>query len=176
MESDVLIRRARFWIVLFVIGLVLSGVTAFPLGIESRWLDRFLHGTAWPIASHLRWGVSWIDQVSAGLTATYAEYPFVAYGTDWLAFAHLMIAVAFYGPYRDPVRNIWVVQFGLIACLGVIPLALICGPLRHIPTWWTPVDISFGVFGAIPLYIIYRLVKRIEATDAARQSVSSAPA
>jgi len=170
MQKDALIRRVRIWIALFVVGLVLSGATAFPLGIESRWLDRFLHGTAWPIASHLPWAVSWIDQVSAGLTATYARYPFVAYGTDWLAFAHLMIAVAFYGPYRDPVRNIWVIQFGLIACLGVIPLALICGPLRYIPAWWTPIDISFGVFGAIPLLVVYRLIKRIESIGVAAGS------
>ncbi|SCF41963.1 hypothetical protein [Micromonospora mirobrigensis] len=32
------------------------------------------------------------------------------YGTDWLAFAHLVLAVAFWGPLRDPVRNVWVVQ------------------------------------------------------------------
>ncbi|CAM5660696.1 hypothetical protein SALBM217S_01493 [Streptomyces griseoloalbus] len=51
------------------------------------------------------------------------DAPFLLLGTDWLAFAHLVIAVAFYGPYRDPVRNIWVVEFGMIACAGIIPLA-----------------------------------------------------
>ena len=29
----------------------------------------------------------------------------IAYGTDWLAFAHITIAVAFLGPLKDPVRN-----------------------------------------------------------------------
>jgi len=37
-------------------------------------------------------------------------YPFIAYGTDWLAFAHFVIAIAFIGPWRDPVRNVWVVE------------------------------------------------------------------
>ena len=74
------------------------------------------------------------------LTVTNGSYPFLAYGTDWLAFAHLMIAIAFIGPYRDPVRNQWVITFGLIACAAVIPLALICRPLRGIPMYWRLID------------------------------------
>ena len=93
-----------------------------------------------------------------GLETTGREYPFLAYGTDWLAFAHLVIAVAFWGPLRDPVRNIWVVEFGMIACLLVIPLALICGPIRGIPFCWQLIDCSFGVFGLIPLAIVRRLI------------------
>lgn len=155
-------RRIRLSIVVFVVGLVVSGITAFPLGVEARTLDSFLHGDAWPMARHLPGFVDWIDYVSTGITSTYARYPFVAYGTDWLAFAHLTIAVAFWGPYRDPVRNIWVLRFGLIACGGVVPLALICAPLRGLPLWWTPIDISFGVFGAIPLLVALRLTRGLE--------------
>jgi hypothetical protein len=59
------------------------------------------------------------------------------YGTDWLAFAHLVIAVAFWGPLRDPVRNIWVIEWGMIACVGIVPLALFAGPVRDIPLWWS---------------------------------------
>ena len=81
--------------------------------------------------------MDWIVRVRQGLDTADADYPFLLYGTDWLAFAHLVIAVAFYGPYRDPVRNIWVVEFGMIACAGIVPLALICGPIRGIPFWWT---------------------------------------
>ena len=162
MDETATLRRIRVLLALFVVGLILSGVTAFPLGIEARALDRFLHGPGWPIARHLTFLTSWIDQVSGGLTATYARYPYVAYGTDWLAFGHLTIAVAFWGPYREPVRNIWVLKFGLIACVGVVPLALICAPLRHIPLWWILVDSSFGIFGAIPLYAAYRLTRGLE--------------
>jgi hypothetical protein len=79
-----------------------------------------------------------------------------------LAFAHLVIAVAFVGPLRDPVRNIWVVQFGMIACMAVIPLALIAGPIRGIPIWWQVIDMSFGVVGIVPLLIVHRDIRRLE--------------
>jgi hypothetical protein len=103
-----------------------------------------------------------VDRVNEGLTSTNAHYPFLAYGTDWLAFAHLVIAVAFIGPYLDPIRNKWVITFGLIACGGVIPLALIAGPIRGIPFGWRLIDCSFGVCGAIPLFLCDRLVTKME--------------
>lgn len=93
-------------------------------------------------------------------------YPFLLYGTDWLAFAHLVIAVFFYGVHRDPVRNIWIVEAGMVACAGIIPLALICAPIRGIPFWWSVIDMSFGVFGVIPLLILRRMIKRLEALSA----------
>ena len=95
----------------------------------------------------------WIEGWDEGLSATNARYLFLAYGTDWLAFAHLAIAVAFIGPWIDPVRNKWVITFGLVACAGVIPLALIAGYVRGIPIGWRLIDCSFGVFGAIPLLL-----------------------
>jgi hypothetical protein len=177
MDETATLRRIRLLLAVFIVGLILSGVTAFPLGIEARALDRILHGPAWPLARHLPFLTSWIDRVSGGLTVTYARYPFIAYGTDWLAFGHLTIAVAFWGPYREPVRNIWVLKFGLTACAGVVPLALICAPLRHIPLWWIAVDSSFGILGAIPLYAAYRLTRRLEdggRTTAAAPAVAAA--
>ena len=62
--------------------------------------------------------LAWLNRVHEGLAVNNRAYPFLAYGTDWLAFAHLVIAVAFIGPWRDPVRNRWVIEFGLIACAG----------------------------------------------------------
>jgi hypothetical protein len=73
-----------------------------------------------------------------------------------------VIAVAFLGPYRDPVRNVWVVEFGMIACAGIVPLALICGPVRGIPFWWSVIDMAFGVFGVIPLYVVRQKIRRLE--------------
>ncbi len=99
--------------------------------------------------------------MNAGLQDAYARYPFLAYGTDWLAFAHLVIAIAFVGVLRDPVRNLWVVEWGMIACGLVIPLALICGALRDIPLLWRLLDCSFGVFGILPLYICWRDIQRL---------------
>ncbi|GDY62429.1 hypothetical protein SAV14893_018220 [Streptomyces avermitilis] len=132
---------------------------------ELRWTEDLLRSLSVP--DRLPGLMDWIERVRRGLDATDAKYPFVLYGTDWLAFAHLVIAVAFYGPYRDPVRNIWVVEFGMIGCAGIVPLALICGPIRGIPFWWSVVDMSFGVFGVIPLYVLRKKIKRLEALTAA---------
>ncbi|QEE27294.1 hypothetical protein FTW19_04260 [Terriglobus albidus] len=156
------LRRIRFWLVLFIIGLVLSGVTAFPLQTELDWFVAVLHHS-WiePTATstHL---LPWTERVQQALTVTNESYPFLAYGTDWLAFAHLVIAITFVGPYIDPVRNKWVITFGLIACAAVIPLALIAGQVRGIPFGWRMIDCSFGIFGAIPLLYCRRLIVRIE--------------
>ena len=152
--------------VLFIVGLVLSGVTAFPLQAESQLLVRLLHAGWSPAPEHLPALVAWLDRANDGIVTAGRDYPFLAYGTDWLAFAHLTIAVAFIGPLRDPVRNIWVVQFGVIACLGVIPLALIAGPVRGIPWWWQLIDMSFGVFGSIPLLLAHRDIRRLAAAEA----------
>jgi hypothetical protein len=159
-DSDQHLRRIRLWLALFVTGLVLSGVTAFPLETETRWLSAWLHHLPAPAAL-----TAWIDRCHEGLKQTNAEYPFIAYGTDWLAFGHLTIAVAFYGPWRDPVRNKWVVQFGMIACAGIVPLALICGPIRGIPFGWSLIDMSFGVFGVLPLIPVWRHIKALESQD-----------
>jgi hypothetical protein len=159
----------------FVVCLVLSGVTAFPLVTEMRWLEGLLKSSASPVPEQLPAAMEWVERVREGLEATEEKYPFVLYGTDWLAFAHLVIAVAFYGPYRDPVRNVWVVEFGMIACAGIIPLALICGPIRGIPFWWSVIDMSFGVFGVIPLYLVRRRIKRLEALTAPASAREPAP-
>ncbi|WP_371618135.1 hypothetical protein [Streptomyces sp. NBC_00454] len=152
-ERNALERRIRVWLVLFVVCLVLSGLTAFPLVNELHWTNSLI--------SH-----DWLRRVGDGLDQADRDYPFLLYGTDWLAFAHLVIAVFFYGVHRDPVRNIWIVEAGMIACLGVIPLALICGPIRGIPFWWSVIDMSFGVFGVIPLLLLRRMIKRLEAMPA----------
>ncbi|MER6477583.1 hypothetical protein [Streptomyces filamentosus] len=162
-----LLTRIRAWLILFVVCLVLSGVTAFPLVTELRWLDSSLTGWAAPVADALPGLAEWIHRVAGGVEAAGEEAPYLLYGTDWLAFAHLVIAVAFLGPYRDPVRNVWVVEFGMIACAGIIPLALICGPIRDIPFWWSVIDMSFGVVGILPLLHVRRLVKRLEAVTTA---------
>ncbi|MFE0187832.1 hypothetical protein [Streptomyces sp. NPDC058989] len=166
-ERRALLRRIRVWLVVFIVCLVLSGLTAFPLVTELHLVHDALTSWAGPVADALPGLMEWIERVRDGLDATDARYPFVLYGTDWLAFAHLVIAVAFYGPYRDPVRNIWVVEFGMIACAGIIPLALVCGPIRGIPIWWSVIDMSFGVFGVVPLLMVRRMIKRLEALERA---------
>ncbi|MFE4700746.1 hypothetical protein ACFRIC_27165 [Streptomyces sp. NPDC056738] len=171
-DRAALLRGIRVWLAFFVVSLVLSGATAFPLVHELHWTEDLLRTLSVP--EHLPVLMDWIGRVSRGLDTADAQYPFLLYGTDWLAFAHLVIAVAFYGPYRDPVRNIWVVEFGMIACAGIVPLALICGPIRGIPFWWTVVDMSFGIFGVIPLYVVRKKIKRLEALGAGPVPVPAA--
>ena len=73
-----------------------------------------------------------------------------------------MIAMAFIGVLRDPVRNKWVVEFGMLACVAVFPLAFIAGAIRGIPVYWQLIDCSFGLIGLLPLMICYRKIRALE--------------
>lgn len=161
-QTRLLERKVRLLLVGFVVGLVLSGITAFPLPQEMVALCHWLgvkDGTGRSDYSGL---TNWVVQVRDELHSTESRFPFLFYGYDWLAFAHLVIAVLFIGPIKDPVRNIWVVQWGMIACLLIFPLALICGPIRGIPFGWRLIDCSFGVIGIVPLYFCYRWIGKLE--------------
>jgi hypothetical protein len=150
------LRKAiRIMVGTFMVLLILSGITAFPLEWEIRLFDPYVP----LLPGNLK---EWYHKVSAGIRETNARYPFMAYGTDWLAFAHLVIAVIFIGVWKDPVRNIWILQFGMISCVMVFPLAFICGPVRGIPFFWQCIDCSFGIIGLIPLYICYRWTRQLE--------------
>jgi hypothetical protein len=163
------LRTIRLLLVLFVIGLVLSGITAFPLTWELQLLTSWF-GPATPIGTSFPLLAHWLSYVHEGLEFAGQHYPFLAYGTDWLAFAHLVIAIAFLGPLKDPVRNIWVVEFGMIACLLVIPLALVCGHVRGIPVFWQLIDCSFGIIGLIPLAIVRMLTLSLGNQYSVRQA------
>jgi hypothetical protein len=159
MEREKLLRRrirALTWV--FIFGLVLSGATALPLKSELDVLVRITKpkqtvsdsGTSGP-----GWAI-WLSKVHAALVSTGAVCPFLFYGTDWLAFGHFVIALAFIGALRDPLRNAWLFDFGLLACALVIPYALLAGAVRGIPFWWRLIDCSFGLFGAIPIWLCRR--------------------
>ena len=155
-------RRIQFLICCFVVGLVLSGLTAFPLVWEVSLLAHWLGAPESSSAAQFSGLTWWIVTVRNALVETNIKYPFLSYGTDWLAFAHLVIASSFVGPLKNPVRNIWVIEWAMIACLGVIPLAMICGPLRGIPFGWRLIDCSFGVVGIVPLWVVRRWIQQLE--------------
>ncbi len=159
-----LLFRFRLVLGLFIIGLVVSGLTAFPLQHELGWLTSLLGLDTLTPATAPAGLDHWLVTVRDGLRDTGVKYPWLAYGTDWLAFAHLVLAVFFLGPFINPVRNVWVLWAGLIACVLVLPLALICGPLRGIPFGWRLLDCSFGVFGALPLLYCLLLVRRLQSS------------
>ena len=156
-------------------GLVLSGATAIPLNSELDWLAE------WTGAQQLVAGVSttpalswavWLVKIQTTLHEVALKFPFLAYGTDWLAFGHFVIAIAFIGALRDPVRNAWLYDFGLIACVLVIPFALVSGAVRGIPFWWRLIDCSFGVFGFIPLWFCRKWTWEIESAARGRSGTS----
>ncbi len=159
MKQIPLLVRYRALLCAFIVGLVLSGATAFPLVAELKLLAGWLVAAPWQFPALTRW----IVHVRDALVETDARFPFLAYGTDWLAFAHLMIAVAFVGPLRDPVRNRWILEWAMLCCVGVLPLAFIMGPIRGIPLGWTLVDCAFGVVGFPPLLLCWRWSKQLES-------------
>lgn len=123
-----LLRRLRWLTAFFIFGLVLSGATAIPLETELNWMVSLLGADAHspvPLAQ-------WLARVQEALHDTNTRYPFIAYGADWLAFGHFMIALAFVWAWREPVRNRWLYDYGLIACALVIPFAMIFGA---VPLW-----------------------------------------
>ena len=154
-QEKKLLFKIRILISTFVIFLVLSGITAFP--IETQLAFAVENMSFLPIAIQ-----DWFAKVYNAVAITNSTFPFLSYGTDWLAFAHLVIAVAFVGPLKYPVKNIWIIQFGMIACLMVFPLALIAGPIREIPLFWILFDCSFGVVGFFPLWFCYKKIKKLE--------------
>ncbi len=153
------LRTVRLLLGLFMAGLLASGLTALPL----VWGANVLMALAGPhtlLGAALPALGAWIAFVAEGIGLAAQQYPFLFYGTDWLAFGHVVIALAFLGPLRDPVKNVWVVQWGILACVLVLPWALVFGPLRGIPPFWRLIDCAFGVGGLVLLLPAYRLIRR----------------
>ena len=157
MNDQTLKLRIKLCLWIIIIGLALSGITAFPLESELAVLKKHLSATSMM--------GSWVNTIYHAVKTTNDQFHWLSYGTDWLAFAHLVIAVVFIGPLRDPIRNIWVIHFGMIACIGVLPLAFIAGTIRGIPFFWQLIDCSFGVIGFIPLYFCNKYIRLLERSS-----------
>jgi hypothetical protein len=158
-----LLRRIRAWTIAFMVGLVLSGLTAIPVEAEFDLLARVL-GSDFRAGGLVPVGVAdWLVQIQRGIIDTGRRAPFVWYGNDWLAFGHVVVALAFVGALRDPVRNRWLFQFGMVACALVVPWALVFGHFRGIPLWWRAIDCCFGLFGFIPPWLCDRWARELEA-------------
>jgi hypothetical protein len=149
--------RVKLCIWIIIIGLFISGITAFPIETELAFFVKHQ-----PDSSSVL--IGWLNKVYMAIKDMNTRYPFISYGTDWLAFAHVMLAILFIGPLVDPVRNIWVVQFGIIAAILIFPLAFIAGSIRGIPFFWQCIDCSFGVITLAILLPCYKWIKRLEAS------------
>jgi len=141
-------------IVFFIAGLFISGLTAIPIEKEVSFFIKMFEDNQ-TISN-------WLQKVYEGIHSNNQQYPFLAYGYDWLAFAHFVLAILFIGPLRDPIKNKWVIEFGIITCVLIIPFALIAGSFRGIPFWWRLIDCSFGIAGILILGICLRKVKILE--------------
>jgi hypothetical protein len=161
-QRDVLCIRIRALTFFFMAALVLSGLTALPLSYELDYLNRLV-GPQSIFAPLFPNVTAWIGRVHDGLLDSWSRYPFLAYGTDWLAFAHFVIALAFLGVQHDPIKNRWVVEWSMLACVLVIPWTLVAGAVRGIPWFWQCVDMSFGIVGIIPLLFLRRDIRRLES-------------
>ena len=105
MRAETLLRQIRWIVAFFIIGarpqrynglssFARTGVTWTTLG------DR--PSSPCSEYSGLR---LWIAAVWEALRFQNIQYPFLAYGTDWLAFGHLVIALFFVPAWCDPVRH-----------------------------------------------------------------------
>lgn len=135
--------KTKVCLIIFSFLMFLSGITAFPLEQEIDYLLTTVQDRTTM--------QNWLTWVAEGIHNANSNYPFLSYGTDWLGFAHLLFTILFLGVVSDPIKNVWVINFGIIACILIIPTALIAGYFRHIPFFWQLIDISFGVIGLIPL-------------------------
>ena len=158
------LTQIRFVLLFFAIALIASGLTALvPLEGLRMMAPIFASGSTvargWPALA------AWLHLVQRALEDTYASYPFLAYGYDWLAFGHFIIAIPFLMAVRDPLRSTWVIPFGLAACLLVLPHALIFGALRGIPVFWRLVDTLFGIGGLITLLFLRQRIRLLSVSQ-----------
>ncbi len=159
-------KRRLFWIrsilVFFVLALGISGLTAIPLRFELNILNSIV-GEETVVEEIAPLLSSWISLVHRTIEDLYQEYASLGYGYDWLAFGHFVIAIAFMGAVKDPIRNRWVIEFGMIACVLIIPYALILGHIRSVPMLWRYIDMLFGILGIIPLYFARKMTLELES-------------
>ncbi len=142
-----------------VFGLLVSGITVWPAVTELKLAVRVAWGDGDPD------GVlhSFVLRAIEGIESVEADYPFMFYAHDRLAFAHIVLAILFAGAIRDPVRNVWIVQCGLRMCVLVPVLAGICIPIRGLPPVWFWIDSAFAPAAGVPLWIALRDIRRAEA-------------
>jgi hypothetical protein len=174
METKNTLIKVRLLLLFFIVSLVVSGVTALPLRFELGLLDS-LFGSGTFMEDLIPSLAGWISLVHQALDQTTEQYPFLAYGTDWLAFGHFVIAIAFIGPLKDPVKNLWVIEFGMIACVLVVPYALVFGQVRGIPILWRGIDTLFGIIGLIPLWITRKHILRLSDERSTTETETATP-
>lgn len=77
-----LVNRIKGIIILFMFALIVSGITAFPIEKELEILASILSIDI--NNPNLDYNIlqRWLFDVHIGISSTYTQYPFIAYGTD----------------------------------------------------------------------------------------------
>lgn len=145
-------KTIRTHLALFMMILMLSGITAFPVQTEIDFLYKNL--SSFPTLFR-----DWITSLHANIHSTPSV---MLYGTDWLAFAHIIITFFFIPVFIYPVKHKANLFVGMSACVLVFPLAFICGPIRNIPFFHQLIDCSFGAIGILYLYFILQKVNKLQ--------------
>lgn len=148
-------KTIRVHLILFISLLAISGLTAFPIETEINYMMR--HINSFPIFFQ-----DWIKSLYNDIQSTPAV---MFYGTDWLAFAHIIISLFFIPVYLNPKKYKINLKIGIAACFLIFPLAFICGPIRSIPFFHQIIDCSFGVFGSAYLYFILRKINNLNSHE-----------
>ena len=157
--------RLRGWTLFFILGLVVSGATAIPIATQTRAAERLLGHDFRAGGTVPEGAATWLRAVRDAVEGTAGNAPLMFYGTDWLAFGHFAIAVAFIGALKDPARNRWLYMFGMMVCAAVPFWALAFGHLRGIPLWWRAIDASFGIVGFLPMWLCHRWSGELEELE-----------
>jgi hypothetical protein len=148
-------KKIKAAIIITMIGLLLNGISAIPLRFELNIL--LSNPDALPTFLH-----DWWTYVNKGVNETSNKYDFMRYGFDWLGFAHLLIAIAFIGPLKDPVKNEWVVRWGMIASVLSVLMAIGWEWRRGIPLWWSCIDAFIAIVAFIILLLCNRWIKELK--------------
>lgn len=155
-HDGIIRKRIRIVLWITILGLIFSGLSAFPLLWELDFVLQF--------RSQLPgFFVDWFEKVKIAISETSDKYPLVLYGYDWLGFAHLLIAMAFIGPLIDPVKNQWVVIWGMIASALTILMALFAEPFRDIPFFWSLIDAAIGGAAFALLFLCNSWINQLKA-------------
>lgn len=155
-KSETLLRKKiKAAIIITIVGLLLNGISAIPLQTELKIL--LSNPDALP-----KFLSDWWTYVNKGVVETSNNYYFMRYGFDWLGFAHLLIAIAFLGPLKDPIKNEWVVRWGMIASALSVVMALGWERRRAIPLWWSCIDAAIAIVAFIVLWLCDRWIKDLK--------------
>lgn len=147
-------KTIRLHLSVFILLLIISGITAFPITTEINYL--FAIRDSFPL-----FFTQWIEQLYASIHQT---PDVMLYGTDWLAFAHIVISLFFIPVYSNPIQHKVNIYIGMIACVLVFPLAFICGPIRGIPFFHQIIDCLFGLLGVLYLYFILKKINQLQTS------------